>query len=78
MFQHIAIQQRDTSDEDVTPPHPDAGRQRPSLEASPVRHPSPMDKDIERHEDPDVQGWKLVPFNSQGMDVVANQPVRLP
>ena len=78
MFQHVAIQQCDTSDEDVTPPHPDAGRQHPSPEASPVRRPSPMDEDIERHEDPDVQGRELVPFNSQGMDVAANQPVRLP
>ena len=37
-----------------------------------------MDEDIERHEDLDVQGRELVPFNSQGMDVEANQPVRLP
>ena len=37
-----------------------------------------MDEDIERHEDPDVQGGQLVPFNSQGMDVAANQPVSLP
>ena len=37
-----------------------------------------MDEDIERHEDPDVQGRELVPFNSQGMDVAANQPVRPP
>ena len=78
MFQHVAIQQCDTSDEDVTPPHPDVGRQRPSSEASPVRQSSPMDKDIEHHEDPDVQGGQLVPFNSHGMDVAANQPIRLP
>ena len=78
MFQHVTIQQRNTSDEDVTPPHPDADRQRPSSEASPVHQPSRMDKDIERHEDLDVQGGQLVPFKSQGMDVAANQPVRLP
>ena len=56
MFQYVTIQQRDTSDEDVTPPHPNAGRQRPSPEAFPIHQPSPMDEDIERHEDPDVQG----------------------
>ena len=48
MFQHVAIHQRDSSDEDDTPPHRDAGRQRPSPRVSPVRQPSPMDKDIER------------------------------
>ena len=37
-----------------------------------------MDEEIERHEDPDVQGRQLVIFNLQGMDVEANQPVRLP
>ena len=37
-----------------------------------------MDEDIERREDPDVQGRELVIFNSQGIDVVANEPVRLP
>ena len=37
-----------------------------------------MDEDIEHHEDPNVQGRQLVPFNSQGMGVAANQPVRLP
>ena len=78
MFQHVAILQRDSSDEDIIPPHADAGRQRLSPRASPVRQPSPMDEDRERHEDPDVQGGQLVPFNSQGMDLVANQPVRLP
>ena len=78
MFQHVAIQQRDTSDEDVTPLHPDTGHNRPSPEASPIRRPSPMDEDIERHEDPDVQGRELVIFNSQGMDIAPNEPVRLP
>ena len=78
MFQHVAIQQRVTSDEDITPPHPNAGRQRPSPEASPVHGPSPMDEDIDRHEDPDMQGQQLVIFNLQGMDVAANEPVRLP
>ena len=37
-----------------------------------------MDEDIERREDPEVQGWELVILNSQGMDVAANEPVRLP
>ena len=37
-----------------------------------------MDEDIKRHEDLDVQGRQLVIFNSQGMDIKANQPVRLP
>ena len=78
MFQHVANPQRDSSDEDDTPPHRDVGRQRPSPRVSPVRQPSPMDEDIEHHEDPDVQDGQLVPFNSQEMDVAANQPVRLP
>ena len=72
------FQQHDTSDKDVTPPHPDDGHQRPSPEASPVRRPSPMDEDINRHEDPDVQGRQLVIFNLQGMDLAANEPIRLP
>ena len=37
-----------------------------------------MDEDIERHEDPDVQGRQLMIFNSQGMDIAANEPVRVP
>ena len=78
MFQHVANPQRDSSDKDDTPPHRDAVCQRPSPRVSPVRQPSPMDKDIEHHEDPDVQGGQLVPFNLQWMDVAANQPVRLP
>ena len=78
MFQHVAIQQRDTSNEDDTPPLRDARRQRPPPRVSPVRQPSPMDEDIECHEDLDVQGRQLVIFNSLGMDIVANEPVRLP
>ena len=78
MFQHVAIHQRDSSDEDDTPPHPDAGHQRPSARVSPARQPSPMDKDKESHEDPDVQSGPLVPFNSQGMDLAANQRDRWP
>ena len=78
MFQHVTIQQRDTSDEDDTPLQPDAACQRQSPRASLVCQPSPMVEDIERHEDPNVQGRQLVIFNSQGMDVAANQPVRLP
>ena len=78
MFQHVVIQQRDTSNEDVTSPLRDARRQRPPPRVSLVRQPSPMDEDIEYHEDPDVQGRQLVLFNSQGMDVEANQPIRLP
>ena len=71
-FQHVAIYQRNLSDKDDTLQHPDAGRQRPSPRVSPARQPSPMDKDEERHEDPDVQGGQLVPFNSQGMDLATN------
>ena len=78
MFQHVTIQQCDMSDEDDIPSHPDAACQSPSPSASLARQPSPMDEDIERHEDHDVQGWQLVLFNSQGMDVAANQPVRVP
>ena len=78
MFHHVANPQRDSSDEDDTPPLRDADRQRPSLRVSPVRQPSPMDEDIDHHKDPNVQGRQLVPFNSQGMDVAANQLVRLP
>ena len=78
MLQHVAIQQCDTSDEDDTPPLRDARRQRPPPRVSPIHRPSPMDEDIERHEDPDVQGRELVIFNSQGMDVAANELVRLP
>ena len=78
MFQHVSNEQRDTSDEDVTPPLRDAHRQCPPPRVSHVRRPSPMDEDIERREDPDVQGRELVIFNSQGMDVVANKPIRLP
>ena len=37
-----------------------------------------MDEDIKHREDPHVQGWELVIFNSQGMDIAANEPVRLP
>ena len=66
------------SDEDVTPLLRDARLQRPPPRISPVRQPSPMDKDIERHEDPNVQGQQLVIFNSQRMDIAANEPVRLP
>ena len=64
MFQHVAIQQRYTSDEDVTPPLRDARRQHLPPRVSLVRQPLPMDEDIERHEDPDVQGRQLVLFNS--------------
>ena len=64
MFQHVAIQQRDTSDEDVTPPLCDTRRQHPPPRVSLVRQPSPMDEDIEHHENPDVQGQQLVIFNS--------------
>ena len=78
MFQHVTIQQRDTSDKDDTPPPPDAARQCLSPRASPARQPSPMDEDIKRHEDPNVQDRQLVLFNLQGMDVATNQPVRLP
>ena len=78
MFQHVTNQQRDTSDEDDSPVLRDARRQRPPPRVSPVRQPLPMDEDIEHHKDPDVQGWQLVLFNSQGMDVEANQPIRLP
>ena len=78
MFQHVANLQRDSSDEDNTPPLRDARHQRPPPRVSPVRQPSPMGEDIERHEDPDVQGRELVPFNSQRMDVATNQPVRSP
>ena len=78
MFQHVSNEQRDTSDEDVTPPLRDAHHQRPPPRVSPVRRPSPMDEDIERREDPNVQGRELVIFNSQGMDVAANEPVGLP
>ena len=56
----------------------DARCQRPPPRVSPVRQPSPMDEDIERHEDSDVQGQQLVIFNSQGMNIAANEPVRLP
>ena len=78
MLQHVTIEQRDTSNEDVTPPLCDARRHRPPPRVSLVRRPSPMDEDIDRREDPDVQGRELVIFNSQGIDVVANEPVRLP
>ena len=78
MFQHVSNEQRDTSDEDISPPLRDARRQRPPPRVSPVHRPSPMDEDIERCEDPDVQGRELVIFNSQGMDVAANEPIRLP
>ena len=78
MFQHVSIEQRDTSDEDVTPPLRDACRQRPPPRVSPVHRPLPMDEDIEHREDPHMQGRELVIFNSQGMDVAANEPVRLP
>ena len=77
LFQHVSIEQRDTSDEDVTPPLRDACCQRPPLEVSLVRRPLPMDEDIEHHEDPHVQGQELVIFNSQGMDIAANEPIRL-
>ena len=78
MLQHVTIEQRDTSDEDVTPPLRDARRHRSPPRVSPVCRPSPMDEDIECREDPNVQGRELVIFNSQGIDVVANEPVRLP
>ena len=71
MFQHVANPQRDLSDKDDTPPLRDAHRHRPSPRVSPIRQPPPMDEDIERHEDADVQGGQLVPFNSQAMDVAA-------
>ena len=63
MFEHVTIHQRDSSNEDDTPPNPDAGRQRPSARVSLVRQPSPMDEDKESHEDVDVQGRPQVPFN---------------
>ena len=78
MLQHVTIKQRDTSDEDVTPRLRDARCHRPPPRVSPVRRPSPMDEDLKRREDPDVQGRELVIFNSQGIDVAANEPVRLP
>ena len=78
MLQHVTIEQCDTSDEDVTPRLRDARRHRPPPRVSPVRRPSPMDEDIERREDPDVQGRELVIFNLQGINLVANEPVRLP
>ena len=78
MFEHVAIHQRDSSDEDNTPPNPDVGRQRPSARVFPARQPSPMDEDKESHEDLDVQGGPQVPFNLQEMDLAANQPDRRP
>ena len=78
MFPHVVIQQRDTSNEDNTPPLCDARRQRPPPRVYLVRQPSPMDEDILRHEDPNVQGRELVIFNSQGIDVAPNEPVKLP
>ena len=78
MFQHVANPQCDSGDEDDTPPLRDAHRHRPSSRVSPVCQPLPMDEDIERHEDADVQGGQLVPFNSQAMDVAPNHPIRLP
>ena len=78
MFSHVAIQQHDTSNEDNTPPLRDTRRQRPPPRVFPVRQPSPMEEDIPHHEDPDVQGRELVIFNSQGMDIAPNEPVRLP
>ena len=56
MFHHVANPQRDSSDEDDTPPLRDARRQCSPPIVSSIRQPSPMDKDIKRHEDPDVQG----------------------
>ena len=64
MFQHVLNEQRDTSDEDVTPLLRDTCCQRPPPRVSPVRRPSPMDEDIERREDPDMQGRELMIFNS--------------
>ena len=78
MFQHVANPQRNSSDKDNTPPLRDARPQRPPPRVSPVCQSSPMDEDIERHKDPDVRGRELVPFNSQRMDVAANQPVSPP
>ena len=78
MFQYITIHQCDLSDEDNTPSHPNAGCQRPSARVSPARQSSPMDEDKESHEDPDVQSGPLVPFNSQEMDLAANQSDRRP
>ena len=56
IFQHVVIHQRYTSNDDDTPPHPDANCQCPSPRASPARPPLPMNEDIERHEDLDVEG----------------------
>ena len=78
MFEHVAIHQRDSSNEDNTPPNLDAGRQHPSARVSPARQPSPMDEDKESHEDVDVQGRSQVPFNLQEMDLTTNQPDRRP
>ena len=78
MFEHVAIHQCDLSNEDDTPLHTDADRQRPSTRVSPTHQPSPMDKDKESHEDSDVQSGLLVPFNSQEMDLAANQLDRRP
>ena len=78
MFQHVAIHQRDLSDKDDTPLYLDVGRQRPSARISLAHQPSPMDKDKEHHEDLDMQGGLLVPFNLQEMDLAANQSDRWP
>ena len=63
MFEHIAIHQRNLSDEDYTPSNPDAGRQCLFARVSPIRQPSPMDKDVEFDEDVDMQGQSQVTFN---------------
>ena len=78
MFEHVAIHQRDSIDEDDTPLNRDAGRQRQSVRVSLACQPSPMDKDKESHEDVDVQGRPQVPFYLQEMDLAANQSNRWP
>ena len=78
MFEHVAIHQRDLSDEDDIPPNLDASRKCPSTRFSPTRQPSPMDEDKESHEDVDVQGRLQVPFNLQEMDLAANQHDKRP
>ena len=78
MFEHIAIHQRDLSDEDYTPPNPEADRQHPFVRLSPACQLSPMEEDIEYDEDVDMQSQSQVTFNLQDMDIEAQQPDRRP
>ena len=54
MFEHVVIHPHNSSNEDYTPPNPDASHQSPSVRVYPTCQPSPIEKDVEYDQDVDM------------------------